>query len=111
DGKLVVGPNDNSRLAPGSGDHKLYIEPPENAEIVKRVVETAKSKGATPTQVGLAWLFAKGVTAPIIATTNPEHVEEAVGAVSVKLSDNEIKYLEEPYKPKPIYGHRREARQ
>ena len=106
DGKLVVGPNDNSRLRPGGGDHGIYIAPPENAEIVKRVLEVAKNKGATPMQVALAWLLYKGVTAPIIATTKVEHLEEDVGALDVKLTDDDVKYMEEPYRPKPIYGHR-----
>ncbi|MFP3240809.1 MAG: aldo/keto reductase, partial [Caldivirga sp.] len=60
----------------------------------------------TPTQIAYAWLLHKGVTAPIIGTTKPEHVEEAVGALEIKLTDDEIKYLEEPYKPKPVFGHR-----
>ena len=105
-GKLVVGPESNSRLRPGGGDYNLYIAPPENAEIVKRVIEVAKAVGATPIQVALAWLLHKGVTAPIVATTKVEHLEEDVGAIDVKLSDDQIKYLEEPYKPKPVYGHR-----
>ena len=104
EGRLVVGPNDSERLQPGTGfyAYRAYIEPPENAEIVKRVVETAKNKGVTPTQVALAWLFEKGVTAPIVGTTKVEHLEEAVSALSVKLTDDEIKYLEEPYRPKPV---------
>jgi len=106
DDKLSVGPNDIRRLAPESGDYKLYIEPPENSEIVKRVVEVAKNKGATPAQVGLAWLFEKGVTAPIIATTKVEHLEEAAGALDVKLTADEVKYLEEPYRAKSVHGHR-----
>ncbi|MDP7975392.1 MAG: aldo/keto reductase [TACK group archaeon] len=105
DGKLEIRPGDVSRLRPGGGDYRVYVEPPENAEIVRRVIETAKSKGVTPTQVALAWLLKKGVTAPIVATTKPEHVEEAVGALDVKLTDDEVKYLEEPYRPKAIYGH------
>jgi len=104
EGRLVGGPNDSERLQPGTGfyAYRAYIEPPENAEIVKRVVETAKNKGVTPTQVALAWLFEKGVTAPIVGTTKVEHLEEAVDALSVKLTDDEIKYLEEPYRPKPV---------
>ncbi|MDP7976696.1 MAG: aldo/keto reductase, partial [TACK group archaeon] len=68
--------------------------------------EVAKNKGATPMQVALAWLLYKGVTAPIIATTKVEHLEEDVGALDVKLTDDDVKYMEEPYRPKPIYGHR-----
>jgi len=106
DGKLVVDENVISRLKPGTPSYKLYIEPPENAEIVKRVIEIANSKDVKPVQIALAWLLHKGVTAPIVATTKPEHVEDAVEALEIKLAENEIKYLEEPYKPKPIYGHK-----
>ncbi|MEM4168610.1 MAG: aldo/keto reductase, partial [Thermoproteota archaeon] len=59
-----------------------------------------------PTQVALAWLFHKGVTAPIIGTTKVEHLEEAVGALSVRLTEDEVKYLEEPYRPKPVLNIR-----
>lgn len=108
EGRLVVGPNDSERLQPGTGfyAYRTYIEPPENVEIVKRVVETAGNKGVTPTQVALAWLFHKGVTAPIIGTTKVEHLEEAVGALSVRLTEDEVKYLEEPYRPKPVLNIR-----
>lgn len=105
DGKLIP-PVDNPRLSPDRIDYKIYIEPPENAEIVKRVIEVAQNKGVKPVQIALAWLLHKGVTAPIIGTTKTEHVEEAVEATTIKLTDDEIKYLEEPYKPKPVFGHR-----
>lgn len=105
DGKIVL-PENETRIKPGSDDYRVYIEPPENAEILKRASEIARSKSITISQVAIAWLLHKGVTAPIIGTTNPEHVEEAVNATTVKLSEDEIKYLEEPYKPKPVYGHR-----
>jgi len=82
-----------------SGDIR---SPQENAEIVKRVVEVAKNKGATPVQVALSWPFIKGVTAPIIGTTSVEHLEEAVGSLSVSLNPDEVKYLGEPYRPKPL---------
>ncbi len=104
DGKLVIGPDAPDRLKPETGfyAYKAYIEPPENAEIVRRVIETAKNKGVTPVQVSLAWLFHKGVTTAIIGTSKVEHLEEAVGSLEVKLTDDEIKYMEEPYRPKPV---------
>lgn len=103
DGRIVIGPNDPARLRdPNFYAYKAYVEPPENAEIVKRVVEVANSKSVTPAQIALAWLFHKGVTAPIIGTSKVEHLEEAVEALNVKLTSDEIKYMEEPYKPKPI---------
>jgi len=105
DGKLVVGQDDIQRLQPNSNGYKDYIEPPENAEIVKRVVELAQSKGVKSTQIAISWLIHKGVTAPIIGTTTPEHLQDAVGALEIKLSDADMKHLEEPYRPKPVTSH------
>ncbi|MEM0444578.1 MAG: aldo/keto reductase [Nitrososphaerota archaeon] len=104
--KLVVSDKDIERIRPGTNDYNAYIAPPENAEIVRRVVELARNKDVKPSQIALAWLFKKGVTAPIIGTNYPEHVEEAVESLKISLSDDEVKYLEEPYKPKPVFGHR-----
>ena len=56
-------------------------------------------------QVCLSWLLHKGVTAPIIGATKIEHVEDAVNAVDLKLSDDDVKRLEEPYKPHWVAGH------
>jgi aryl-alcohol dehydrogenase (NADP+) len=104
--KLVVSQGDISRLQPDKGYDKDYFVYPENTEIVGRVVEVAKNKGVKPTQIALSWLIHKSVTAPIIGTINPEHVQEAVDAMEISLSEQEVKYLEEPYKPKPISGHK-----
>jgi 1-deoxyxylulose-5-phosphate synthase len=57
-------------------------------------------------QVALAWMFSKPViTAPIIGATKPHHLEEAVAAVSLQLSSDEIRHLEEAYQPHPILGY------
>jgi aryl-alcohol dehydrogenase-like predicted oxidoreductase len=57
-------------------------------------------------QVALAWLLSKPeITAPIIGVSKPHHLDEAIAALSVQLSEDEIKKLEEPYKPHPILGH------
>jgi len=53
----------------------------------------------------LSWLLHKGVTAPIIGATKVEHVEDAVNAVELKLSDDDVKRLEEPYKRHWVAGH------
>jgi len=103
-GKLVVRESDISRLQPGQLNYDRYFAPPENVDIVKRVIEVAETHDVTPVQIALAWLIHKDIV-PIIGTTNPDHVEEAVNALNVKLSENETKYLEEPYLPKPITGH------
>ena len=74
--------------------------------INERVEEIAAQKGYSMAQIALAWLLHKPVVdAPIIGTTSIEHLEEAVEALDVTLSDSEIDYLEEPYEPVPIAGH------
>ncbi|HPO77420.1 MAG TPA: aldo/keto reductase [Thermoclostridium caenicola] len=72
--------------------------------IVLRVNELAKKYGATMTQISLAWHFAKGVTAPIIGVTKAKYLDDAVGALNVKLTDDDIAYLEELYVPHKIVG-------
>jgi len=75
-------------------------------EINARVEELAAEKGRTMAQIGLAWLLSKDVvTAPIVGTTSVEHLEEAVEALEVKLSESEVAYLEEPYEPREVAGH------
>jgi aryl-alcohol dehydrogenase-like predicted oxidoreductase len=85
--------------------HVRYVGKPQNDQIVSRVVEVAKKKGVTPNQVALSWLLHKGVTAPIIGTSDAQHLEEMAGSVAVKISEKEAKYLEEPYVPQPVSGH------
>lgn len=103
DGKIVVPPDGPGRLTAAEFyAYKAYVEPPENAEIVRRVIEIAERKGVKPSQIALAWLFYKGIDVAIIGTSKVEHLEEAVEALNIKLSNDEAKYLEEPYKPKPI---------
>ena len=58
----------------------------------------------TPSQVALAWLLHKGVCAPIIGATKLEHIDEAVNSLDIKLSADDMKRLEEPYKPHRIIG-------
>ena len=75
-------------------------------QIVERVAELAQNRGVTRTQIALAWLLQKApVTAPIIGATKTTHLNEAIGALSVKLTTEEVAYLEEPYVPHCIVGH------
>ncbi|MFQ5979421.1 MAG: aldo/keto reductase [Candidatus Heimdallarchaeota archaeon] len=79
---------------------------PEDFDVVERAAEVAAEKGVTPAQIALAWLFSKEyVTAPILGATKMQHLEEAVDAIELKLSADDIKRLEELYKPHPILGH------
>ncbi|MBD2414293.1 aldo/keto reductase [Nostoc calcicola FACHB-389] len=85
--------------------HKLYYQD-SDFQIVDRVVELAEKHGVKPTQIALAWLLHQpGVTAPIVGASKIEHLKEAVEAVDLQLSDEERKYLEEPYTPHTILGH------
>jgi aryl-alcohol dehydrogenase-like predicted oxidoreductase len=78
----------------------------EDFDVVDRVVEVAATRGLRPAQVALAWLLHKpAVTAPIIGATKLEHLEDALGASEVDLSEGEMTQLEEPYRPHPILGH------
>ena len=73
--------------------------------VVERVGAISESRGIPRAQVALAWLLQKpGVTAPIVGATKPHHLEDAVAALSVTLSAEEIEYLEEPYVPHPVLG-------
>ena len=75
-------------------------------QVVERVAELAKKHGVTRTHIALAWLLQKEpVTAPLIGATKMSQWEEAVGALSVKLTQDEVAYLEEPYVPHRIVGH------
>jgi 1-deoxyxylulose-5-phosphate synthase len=74
--------------------------------IINRVVDTAEKHGVKPARVALAWMLSKPyITSPIIGATKMYQLEDAVAALEIKLSDEEIKYLEEPYQPRAISGH------
>ena len=76
------------------------------APVVSAVADVASARGLPMAQVALAWLVDRpGVTAPIVGATKVEHLEDAVAALSVTLSDNEVAALEAPYRPQPISGH------
>src|SRR5512145_2970145 len=84
-----------------------YAATAENVlQVVERVAELAEKHGAPRTHIALAWLLQKEpVTAPIIGATKITHLEDAVGALSVKLTREDVGYLEEPYVPHRIVGH------
>jgi len=75
-------------------------------DIVDRVGEVAADRGVPPAQVALAWLLHRpGVTAPIVGATKLGHLEDALAAEQLELSDDEIQRLEELYVPHPVLGH------
>jgi len=83
---------------------QLYNE--ADFDVVDRVAEVAAGRGVPPAQVALAWLLHRpGVTAPIVGTTKPGHVADALAAVKLELTEDEIRRLEEHYAPHPVLGH------
>lgn len=74
-------------------------------KVVERVAEVAEKRGIPSAQVALAWVLQKEpVSAPILGTTKIHHLEDAVDALSIKLTPEEVKSLEEPYLPHPVLG-------
>ena len=75
-------------------------------DVVDRAAEVAAERGVPQAQVALAWLLHRpGVTAPIVGATRLGHLEDALAAEELELSDEEMKRLEEPYVPHPVLGH------
>jgi aryl-alcohol dehydrogenase-like predicted oxidoreductase len=84
----------------------LLYKPEVDFDVVDRLDEVAREKGEPAARVALAWLLHKpGVTAPIVGATRLEHLEDALAAVELELSDEETARLEEPYVPHAIAGH------
>jgi len=83
----------------------LYSQPAD-FDVVDAVAEVAAQRGVTPAQVALAWLLHRpGVTAPIVGATKTGHVEDALAAVKIELTEDEIRRLEERYIPHRVLGH------
>ncbi len=94
-----------TRSASDAFADEMYYEP-YDFDVVVRVVELANQYGVTPAQIALAWLMHKpGITAPIIGASKMTHLEQAVKAVKMELSAEDMAYLEEPYRPHAILGH------
>ena len=85
--------------------HGLYYKE-DDFQVVDRVTELAKKHAVPNARIALAWILHQpGVTAPIIGATKEHHIPDAVKGAEIKLSSEEIAYLEAPYKPHPVLGH------
>ena len=84
----------------------LYAQTEEaDHRVVDRLTELSERRGLPQAQLALAWLLSKpGITAPIVGATKPNHLADAVAALSVRLSSEEVAFLEEPYVPHPVAG-------
>ncbi len=99
------GVGDKSSTVRASSDEyaqRLYQDTSDN-EVVAAVRTVAEAKGVSMAQVGLAWLLSKpAVAAPIVGATKIHHLDDAIGAVDVELTTDEIKAIETPYRPHPV---------
>ena len=85
--------------------NELYFRD-EDFVIAERAAEVAKNHNVTASQIALAWVLSKPyIAAPIIGSSKIEHLDQAIAALDIKLSEEEIKQLEESYQPHPILGH------
>ena len=103
-GKLTRDPDEStSRSETDEFGKTLYAT--SNREIVDQVARIAETRGVSRAQVGLAWIMSKPVVAaPIVGATKPQHLDDAIAAVELTLSPEEIRDLEEPYTPQPVSG-------
>jgi len=86
--------------------HDMYYQE-SDFTVVERVIEIAEQRGATPSQIALAWLLHQpGVTAPIIGASQMAHLEQDAAAIDIELSTEELDMLQQPYQPHSILGHR-----
>ena len=105
-GKLARGWDETTVRSETDGFGKLLYRQQEEADraIVDAVGAIAAERGVSRATVGLAWHFAKGITAPIIGATKDGHIAAAVAAMDVKLTPDEVARLEAPYLPKHPVG-------
>lgn len=85
--------------------HNMYYQN-NDFDTLDRVTELANKTGCSPAQIALAWMLHKpGISSPIIGASKMPHLDEALAAMDIKLSTDDIAALEAPYQPHPVLGH------
>lgn len=105
-GRLVKDLNETSMRTETDYIAKLKYDSTKDVDgiIINRVKELAKKKGLSNTQIALGWLLNNGIHSPIIGATKIKHVEDAASSVGIKLTEEEMTYLSEPYVPHKLVG-------
>jgi aryl-alcohol dehydrogenase-like predicted oxidoreductase len=97
--------HDSTRRAETDDYARKLYDHPGDLEVIEAVRQVAAARGVQPAQVALAWLLARpGVAAPIIGATKIDHLQAAIDAVTLKLSPEELRKLEAPYRPHGVRG-------
>ncbi len=104
-GRAKPGEGNTERARTDEFAPRLYYREPDHA-VVDALETIAKARGVPNMQVALAWVLRNpAVTAPIIGTSKSHHLADAVAALSLQLTDEDVKALETPYRPKPVLDH------
>lgn len=104
-GRAKPGEGNTERARTDEFAPRLYYRNADFA-VVDAVEQTAKGRGVSNTQVALAWVMKNPtITAPIVGASKLHHLQEAIAATEITLSDDEVKALEAPYQPKPVLDH------
>jgi len=102
-GENVRGETTRSQTDPFA-DHLYYTD--ADFAVKEALNQLAKAKGLSPMRIALAWVLSKpAVTAPIVGASKLHHLDDAIAALEIRLTEDEIKALEEPYQSKPVLDH------
>lgn len=107
-GRLTRDWEESSKRSETDAFGKTLYDKTEEADrrVVEAVAAVANERGVPRAQIALSWVLQKRpVTSPIVGATKAHHLEDAVAALSVQLTDEEIRRLEEPYVPHAVMGH------
>ena len=104
-GRANVGEGNTERARTDEFSARLYYREPDH-KIVEVLSGIAQARGVSNMQVALAWVLKNSaITSPIIGTSKAHHLDDALGGLALKLTDDEIKALEAPYQNKPVLDH------
>jgi aryl-alcohol dehydrogenase (NADP+) len=104
-GRAEPGQGNTERARTDEFSPRLYYRE-SDFKVVEAVDTVARNRGVSNMQVALAWVLKNpAVTSPIIGTSKPHHLDDALAGMVLKLTDDEIKTLEAPYQPKPVLDH------
>jgi aryl-alcohol dehydrogenase (NADP+) len=104
-GRTQVGEGNTERARTDQFSPQLYYREAD-FKVVEAVTAVAQARGVPNMQVALAWVLRNpAVTAPIIGASKPHHLDDALSALTLKLTDEEVAALEKPYQPKPVLDH------
>ncbi|HEY1447361.1 MAG TPA: aldo/keto reductase [Caulobacteraceae bacterium] len=104
-GRAAPGEGNTERARTDEFSPRLYYREPDHV-VVEALTEVAKARGVPNMQVALAWVLRNpAITSPIVGASKAHHLADAVGALEIRLADDEVKALEKPYKPKPVLDH------